>query len=192
MKNYENEEAICIYNLQQLMAHSKPHSFVRKLISDYLPSRQYSHTDVTTINYTGGTATLELKTRDERNIQYIEQDGVYIEPDKVEHGTAIYINFLKDWQYVTIHFLPCLPIETLKLYNVKCGNSGRIEPKYKLPLNWGYVLKYDGTQYHMTKPTEVFPCDRLTPVEYDADAWAEARMERLKILRQYNKGIIVN
>ena len=67
MKNYEKEEATCIYNLQQLLAHSAPKSFVRRLIADYLPNRQYSYTDVKTINYTGGTATLELKTRDTRN-----------------------------------------------------------------------------------------------------------------------------
>lgn len=192
MDYYEKQEATCIYNLQQLMAHSKPNSFINKLISDYVPNRQYSYTDVTTINYTGGTAPLELKTRDERNIPYIEQDGIFVEPDKVQHGAKIFMNFLGDWKYVTIHFLPCIPIQNLEIVNVSCYNSGKTEPKYKLPLSWGYVFKYDGNEYHMTKPTEVFPCDRLTPVEYDADAWAESRKERLEILRQYNKDIVIN
>lgn len=192
MNNYEKSEALCIYNLQQLMAHSKPGSLVSKLIADYVPNSQYSYTDVTTINYTGGTAQMELKTRDFSKVKLIEDSGIFIEVDKVKHGTQVYVNFINDWQYVTIHFLPCLPIHDLHVVNVHCYNSDQFEPKYILPLNWGYTLKWDGTKYTMTKPTEVFPCDRLKPVEYDPEAWADARKERLEILKQYNNKIQIN
>lgn len=190
--DYTPDEATCIYNLQQLMAHSKPGSFVSRLIADYVPNAKYCHTDVTTINYTGGTAQMELKTRDLRNVHLIEDSGIFVEVDKVKHGTQIYVNFINNWQYVTIHFLPCLPIDTLPVYNVTCYNSNRTEPKYILPLKWGYILKWDGERYRMTKPSEVFPCDKLNPTDYDPDAWAEVRKERLTALKKYNDKIIVN
>ena len=195
MKNYEREEAICLYNLQQLLEHSNPGGFIHKLIHDYLPNRRYNYTDVLTINYTGGTATLELKTRDYSNIGYIERDGLYIEPDKVQHGTQIYMNYLGDWTYTTIHFIPCLPIEQLEMVDVYCRNSGRVEPKYKLPLSWGYTFIWDGTKFKMTKPETIMPCDRLEPVEYDPDSWEEARKERLTELQDYlnndNKKLVI-
>lgn len=191
MTDFNYDEALCIYNLQQFTAHSQPNSMIHRLIADYIPNAKYSHTDVTIINYTGGTCQMELKTRDERNIPLIEASGIFIETDKVKNGAQVYVNFLGSWRYVTVHFIPCLPVTSLTVYNVHCYNSDAVEPKYILPLSWGYTYKWDGTRYQVTKPTEVFPCDRLEPVDYDPDAWAEIRKDRLEILHEYNKDIKV-
>lgn len=183
----EIDEAAGIYNWQQFVSHlPKEHRF--KQISNWLATGQGNHIDIYVHNTTGGTETWENKCRSITTLTY---NDLYIEPEKLNGNTNVYVNYLynedefEGWKFVILAIIPSIPKDKI-MYKGKvyCRNSQRMEPKYAIPFDCFYIFKFDGKQMIEWATPTTTKWDAPVDEDYTLSEWSELCNQRIAQLNE--------